>query len=380
MKRIGLILGGVCLGLMFSLFLYHTLADSPPGVFSHLQPSWPGVRNEPRDELRRKGSAVVPGLVSAMNHRALVESPGWSNFVARLPDPLAQMLPQKQSHARRRFSAVWMLGEMGPMASNAVPELDSLRLTTVEEDVRIQAILALVKIQPDNPVTRAGLFALLKSKHQPPRFFAAQEIGAIRHPDPELVAALVGALNDPDDGVRANATWSVAQFGAAGRAAAPRLRELLKDTHSRVSMAAAYALVRVAPDCSPEAVATMTEFWQRRTPFVDFVATPFALELGPSATNAVPWLENCLAQPSVGLSSEVAMVSLWRIRRQATPAMLAVLPLLSSPAAIEALGELGPLALVAEPRLQELRDHASTPQREAAKVALSQIKAESPGR
>ncbi len=380
MKRVGLIFGTLFLGIVLLLFLRRPLAETPPMVFGLLSPSWPGQENEERDALRRQGGPVVPGLIAAMKHHSLAEATLWKKFVGILPAPLAQRFPQNQNYSFRRRTAAWALGEMGPMASNAVPELENLRLSASEEDVRVQAAIALVKIQPANPAARSNFLAELRSPNQTPRFFAAQEAGAIHPADPELVAAMIGALNDADGEVRANAAWSVAQLGPAGRAALPRLRELLADSYRHVPVHAAYALARVAPDQSPEAVEAMLKFLQRGTYLADMAAPPFALALGPSATNAIPWLEECLSHRVNPVGDDAAMVGLWRIRREATPEMLAMLPRLSLPAAIRALGELGPLAAAAEPRLRELAASGTPAQREAAKTVLEQIRADPAGR
>lgn len=382
MKRVGLILGVLFLGLILFLFLRRPLAEAPPIVFGLLSPSWPGQENEQRDALRGQGGTVVPGLVGAMKHHSLAESASWKKFLAVLPAPVAKWFPQNQNYSYRRRTAAWALGELGAVASNAVPELENLRLSASEEDVRVQAAIALVKIQPANPAARSNFLVELHSSNQTPRFFAAQEVGAIHPADPELVAAMIGALNDADGEVRANAAWSIAQLGPAGRAAVPRLRELLADSYRHVPVHAAYALARVAPEQSPEAVQAMLKLLQSGTYLSDMTAGPFALALGPSATNAIPWLEECLAQRAGVVSDDTAMVALWRIRREATPEMLAVLPRLISPPAIRALGELGPLAAAAEPRLQEIVANPSVSARfhEAAAAALRQIKAETPDR
>ena len=246
--------------------------------------------------------------------------------------------------------------------------------------MRVQAAIALAKIQPGNPAVRSNLIAALHSPDQTARFFAAQEMGAVQLSEPEILAAIIGALSDSDGEVRANAAWSVAQFGTAAHAAAPRLRELLDDPYRHVPANSVYALLRVAPDQSSEAVAVLLKLLQRGVYLADANAAPFALALGPSATNAIPWLQECLMQHGPGVSEEVAVVSLWRIRRQATPEMLQRLPKLSSPPAIRALGELGPLAAAAEPRLKELAASGNISQREAAAAALRQIRAETSGR
>ncbi len=387
MKRIGLVLGALFLGII--LFL-RPHAEAPPAEFRRLSISSPGRENEPRDELRLRGAAVVPALVAVMKHRSLAESPWGKAIIDRLPASLAQRFPQAKpstTYATPRVKAVWMLGELGPVASNAVPDLEGLRISAPEDAMQIQATIALAKIQPGSRQARSNLLAELHATFQSPRFFAAIAIGALDPTEPELLSAAIGALHDADGGVRANAAWSIAQWGPAARLAAPRLRELLNDDSQvrftdRIPANAAYALVRVAPDQSPAAVQAMLRLQQQGVIPADSTMIPFVLALGPAATNAIPWLEECLTNRASVVSGEVAMVGLWRIQGQATPEMLALLPKLSSPAAIRALGELGPLAAAAEARLQEiLADGGSSAlQREAAAEALRKIRGETSGR
>ncbi len=379
MKRIALALGIALLGIVLWVLVRREPTDRPYVVFGLLSPTWPGKENEERDELRLRGATVVPVLVEAMRHRSLAERVKWNQRVAKLPSWLGSSLPRSGEYAYRRRTATWMLGEMGPAASNAVPALEKFRTTVTDEDLHAQATVALAKIQPSNPVARSNLLAELRAGGQTPRFFIAQELGAIQPFDPELLAALTLALKDSDGEVRANATWSASQFGPAARAVAPRLRELLHDPYRHIPVNAAYALVRIAPDQAPEAVETFLKLLEKGVFTAEFVATPLALALGPPATNAIPWLEECLRRSKGAVPQQVALVALWRIRRQATPEMLEFLPLLDSPVAIRTLGELGPLAATAEPRLRELVTDKNMARREAATEALRQIRPETKG-
>jgi hypothetical protein len=374
MKRIGLACGIVLLGIALYAFVRREPSDPPSVVFGQLSPSWPGKENEERDELRRRGAAVVPVLVEAMRHRSLAERVKWNQRVAQLPSWLGASLPRSGEYAFRRRTATWMLGELGPVASNAVPALEKYRASVSDPDLKAQAIIALAKIQPGNPFARSNLLAELRAGSQTPRFFVAQELGAFPSFDAELVSLLATALNDPDGEVRANATWSASQFGPVARAVVPRLRELLHDPYRHTSVNAAYALVRIAPDQAPEAVDTFRALLEKGAFMADTTAPLLALSLGPSATNAIPWLEECLRRHKGAVTEQVALVALWRIRRQATPEMLEFLPLLDQPAAIRALGELGPLAAAAEPRLRELTTDSRLARREAAAEALRQIR------
>ncbi len=374
MKRIALACGIALLGVVLFALVRREPTNRPYVVFGLLSTTWPGKENAERDELRRQGAAVVPVLVDAMRHRSLAERVKWNRRVAALPAWLSSSLPRSGEYAYRRRTATWMLGEMGPAASNAVPALEKYRTTVTDEDLHAQATIALAKIQPGNPVARSNLLAELRSGGQTSRFFLAQELGAIQPFDAGLLTALTLALNDSDGEVRANAAWSASQFGPAARTVVPRLRELLHDSFRHVPVNAAYALVRVAPEQSPEAVETFLKLLEKGVFTADSVAQPLALALGPPATNAIPWLEQCLRRSKGAVPQQVALVALWRIRQQPTPEMLEFLPLLDSPAAIQALGELGPLAAAAEPRLRELTTDTELARREAATEALRQVR------
>ncbi|HTH46015.1 MAG TPA: hypothetical protein VMB21_00760, partial [Candidatus Limnocylindria bacterium] len=90
MKRVGVFLGILCLGIILFAVLRLQPAEPPSIVFGLLSPTWPGQENEPRDELCRQGAAVVPSLVSAVEYRSLTESAMWRWLVAKVPIAIAQ--------------------------------------------------------------------------------------------------------------------------------------------------------------------------------------------------------------------------------------------------------------------------------------------------
>jgi HEAT repeat protein len=62
---------------------------------------------------------------------------------------------------------------------------------------------------------------------------------------PEIVPAIVGALEDPDPGVRAQAALALLKFGPAGKEAVPALTEAQNDPDEKVRELAAKALEKI---------------------------------------------------------------------------------------------------------------------------------------
>ena len=116
----------------------------------------------------------------------------------------------------RRAGAVGELGQLGPLAKQALPQL-------------VQA---------------------LKGKDEAVRGPAARALGQIRSDPEKVIPVLMSCLDDPQDGVPEGAVAGLGCFGELARDALPKLRELAKvpdkDLQAEVSM----ALKKIAPDAN----------------------------------------------------------------------------------------------------------------------------------
>ncbi|HXX92326.1 MAG TPA: HEAT repeat domain-containing protein, partial [Planctomycetota bacterium] len=102
-----------------------------------------------------------------------------------------------------RVVGAQMLGDCGPLARSAVPALEK-RLKDRQEDVRLAAAEALLKIAPDrSPETALGVLSgELKNREVLVRILAAEALGRLGTRARSSEAALESALKDPEPEVR----------------------------------------------------------------------------------------------------------------------------------------------------------------------------------
>jgi len=162
------------------------------------------------------------------------------------------------------------------------------------------------------------------------------------------------------------------------RAPAPR-----KPEDVRLREIAGYLAI-IGPE-APDAILAGCEDPSRNVRFAAVQATPY---LGPSVTNAVPVLARLLSDPDPNVRGE-AIVALIRIRADKTPALESLLQAIRKaeqevPAsylgiAATLLGEIGPAAGEAAPRLRELLGSSNTFLRVQSSIALWQIQQDTNG-
>jgi len=114
----------------------------------------------------------------------------------------------------RRAAAARQLGEVGPRAKAAIPDL--------------------IKV--------------LNGKDPAPRPFAAFALGQIHSQPDTIIPLLMNLLNDPQDGVPESAGGGLGQFGSLSKAAVPKLLQWLKGPDKDLQHAAIIALEQIAPD------------------------------------------------------------------------------------------------------------------------------------
>lgn len=179
-----------------------------------------------------EAQAALPGLVAALTDAtndvrreatAALEkiAPQWRQSEAvrtALPGWVAAIKDERLSVSLRTV-VIEVLGQVGPEAKGAVPELVAV-LSDAQSSVRTAAPRALEKIAPgwrqSEPV-RAAI----------PRW--------------------VIALKDTSSSVRVAAAAALGQVGAGARAAVPQLREALKDQDRAVRQEVAEALGKIRP-------------------------------------------------------------------------------------------------------------------------------------
>jgi HEAT repeat protein len=277
------------------------------------------------------------------------------------------------------------LGRIGPAAKDAVPALSRLL------DRKGQAAQAGLAVRDEKEFQRQALvetaLALWRIEQRP-----------------TVIPLLMGLLEDRgrefrDD--RSCVRWmtvdALGEIGPAASAAVPLLIDALKEEGLRDR--AARALGKVGPGARA-AVPALTAVLGKDNYRVDPAVSEALGEIGPPARKSVDKLASILKPESpdgrILLATVAAAEALWKVDRQAGKAVPALTRLLSVKnvvdsqsmfacqygaakvrrRAAEVLGEIGPAARAAEPRLAEL---AKTDEfltvREAARAALKRIPA-----
>jgi beta-lactamase regulating signal transducer with metallopeptidase domain/HEAT repeat protein len=159
-------------------------------------------------------------------------------------------LDRGETHARRRWAS-YLLGQMGPAMTNAIPEL-----ITALEDERIISRFAATALGHAGPPAREAVPALIEAL-----YFgngdAASALVKIAPDDPRLTPSFLEALEmfrGMDYGQSQDKiVMALGRVGPRAKPAIPQLLEMLEEENRRV--AAAIALRSIARD-SPEVIAT----------------------------------------------------------------------------------------------------------------------------
>lgn len=361
----------------------HRSRIAPPVPLASVSPSWPGRFNPERDAILAAGSTAVEPILQVLESRTWRDFNLWLHVRSVTPAVLQPYLPTASNLSTERATAIWMLGELGSAASNAIPALRKVALNRSEADKRAAAIMAISRIEPRRSASLSNAVALLSSTEQTERFFASQVFGTFtNHPglDPAL---LLPALADADGEVRANMAFSIAEFGPQAQGAIPQLRRLLADPYRHVSACAAYALVRIGPEYSGEATQAMMAALQRSADMCGFIAPDFFRSAGSRSIAAQEYLESLLARGGGPLSRTQAAMALWWCTGGNSPKAVSQLIKLEEESVelMRLLGSIGPAASNAAPRLRVIArgPTRSFGDRDAAVAALERIEGAEPG-
>ena len=285
---------------------------------------------------------------------------------------------------KKRAAAAVTLGQIGPVAAEAVPQLVQALLKDRDSDVRRAAAAALGQIGPVAAEAVPQLVqASLKDGDSDVRRAAAAALGQIGPLAAEAVPQLVQVLlKDRDSDVRRAAATALGQIGPLAAEAVPQLVQAsLKDRGWRVQMAAAAALGQIGP-VAAEAVPQLVQASLKDGDSDVRRAAAAALgQIGPVAAEAVPQLVQASLKDGdsdVRRAAAAALGQIGPLAAEAVPQLVQVLLKDRDSdvrrAAATALGQIGPLAAEAVPQLvQALLKDRDSDVRRAAAAALSQI-------
>ena len=345
------------------------------------------ARDRAAETLKQAGSECVPYLARALSRRESI----WTRYAARLP--FVPPMPRNLAAIREKSAEqLALIAPQDPRASYAL--IRALR----DENVEVQR--ALRKIGPSehltaalhhrNPQIRRGaaevladlgsrasasvpaLIQALNDKEESVRAQAAKALGAIG--DASSVPQLVAALNDPQPSVRGACAESLGKMRAI--ASVPALAQKLSDPEACVAVKCAQALWRIErkPDL---AVPVLIRALRDRRAGSD---AKFVLgEIGAAAKDAVPALVQSLREERVARPLRTppsAALALGRIGAPAVPELISELTNghseVRTSAAI-ALGFIGNPAHDAAPHLMPLLADKNLEVRQAAALALGAI-------
>ncbi|HKD35573.1 MAG TPA: HEAT repeat domain-containing protein [Pirellulales bacterium] len=322
---------------------------------------------------------------------------------------LIKALDEKE--AAVRFAAAYALGKIGDPRANAALEKEMkgngpLFLRTV-------CAWALMQINPDDAMMTNEAVKLfgesLKSQDVRVRRGAARGLADLKRPPEKAAEMLIAAMNDSDPLVLESVAHALAKMGAGhvgeiaaaladkGRrdcavralvdlgpqceSAVPQLAAALGDSRPMFRREALFALAKIGPPAAtalPQIQAELND----ETPEVQYAAVYALGKIGPAAKSASPTLRKNLSSDD----SFLKMATVWallkiegrsdRLVEMAVPMATEALNDEHEMRRVEAarsLGEIGPAAASALPRLKELAESDTPAVRGVAREAIAKI-------
>jgi len=300
-------------------------------------------------------------------------------------------LTQALKHEKTVYWACLVLSEIGPDATDAVPDLVDVFQSHEHPEVRREAVLALAAIGPGAADAVDELAQVLQDEDtllDGPAVFALGSIG----PKAKAAEDSVRKLADADSSPPFRKTvclWALARMNPDDqelvRQVVPKLVEALTAPESRLRAAAARALIDLDPDpeilrpvmqkamqeASPEAMNDMLDalasLGEKAVPRLSKAleiqevrakAAAIIARIGPAAKAAVPALSDALSDKNPETCNEV-LFALAAIGPDAAEAVPAIRQVMQSPdknvcySACYALGKIGPAAESAKEDLEK---------------------------
>lgn len=243
-----------------------------------------------------------------------------------------------------KATAIRMLGEIGPAASESVPALIKV-LASKELELRYEAIVALGQINSESKQT---------------------------------VPALVRILSEPTPSLRHAAIDALRKFGHDANTAIPQLKKLMSDKEPLISVGAARAIAEIETPQGPDSAEAITALIAGLKNPHQEVSVEAVQGLAAIGGQAVPAIERLIG----GSSTQSSLNACDALGAIGPPAASAVNQLIATAKssdvssrqhATRALGEIGPEAKSAVPTLIAALDDSDTYVRFNAGASLLRI-------
>ncbi|HEX5138793.1 MAG TPA: HEAT repeat domain-containing protein [Planctomycetota bacterium] len=211
----------------------NALADPDKGQAAH-------------DQLAARGTEAVPILVALVETAPPKPRIMAASLLARLGPEATHAVPAlakalKAKDRGVRGMAAIALGRIGPGAKDALVPLDRA-LSDRDVRVRVAASLAIFGITGDTAAPTRVLFATLKSPDPDVRAMVAEAFDEMGTP---ILGLLERSLENPDEATREAAAQTLGAMGPGAIEAKPALLRALEDKSEAVRAAAAAALQEI---------------------------------------------------------------------------------------------------------------------------------------
>jgi HEAT repeat protein len=295
--------------------------------------------------------------------------------IASMGEAAMPALLKALDHPEARYWAILVIGELGPKAKLAVPQLTKL-LRDESVQIRREAVMALGAIGKDAAPAVPGMIAALNDQTASVRFGAAYALGILGPDAKTAIPPLTAALNGDDEFMRVEAAWALARIKekdpAAMDTAVKVLTAGITSKDNAVKRASVRALLDLRPGPAKVLPALKTAF-DAADPTVVNEALGAIAEAGDVAIPAI------LAAMKIKEARGHAVVILDQMDADGPKVVEALLEALGDDRAdiraeiCFALAGIGPKAAAATPALVKLLSDDSERVRYGATFALGKI-------
>jgi HEAT repeat protein len=255
-----------------------------------------------RDELRQ-GRGKIQGLRVGAQLRDY--NPDRDRVADFLVKDLAAILKDLESPERRlRLEGLHAAASAGSEARAALSKVLPL-IDDSDEELRLAALGALLRIEPANARIASGARPFLKHADPQRRIQALEILSAIpAEADPSgLLNCAAALLEEADPQLRRRSSLALARIGKAATPVVGALAKLLKETDRELRILGAETLGRIGGEAAVAALAETVRSDASGT--VRMRAADSLARLGPAAKPARPALEAALNDPAMAQRPEV---------------------------------------------------------------------------